>query len=581
MKKFCFILSITLYTATAWAQTNISVTNPEAYDILKGNFEGEDYLPSVIVNHPEDIAETLVAGVSADSLKSYLEALGSFGNRNTGSDTVSADFGFGAARRWVFDKFQSFSQRNEGRLISSYLQFDQNVCGMGQHRNIFAVLPGIGPQRDEVILVEGHMDSRCEDVCDVNCSAPGIDDNGSGTALVLELARVMSGFAFNRTLVFLVTTGEEQGLFGAAAFAQFCLTEGINVTAVLNNDIVGGVICGTTASPPGCPGLNHIDSINVRLYSLGISGSKHKNLARFIKLEYTEMAAPLSSVQTTINIMTPEDRSGRGGDHIPFRQKGFTAVRFTSANEHGHGNPAAPGYDDRQHTTDDILGVDTDSDGVIDSFFVDFNYLARNAVINGNAMAMAALGPVSPAGFDVDAVENGLRIEIADTEDYGLYRVGLRTFGSNDWDTLYTFTTVVDTIFGLSSGLYYLSACTVDSNGVESLFPVEIFQPLTVDVEEIPQPDRGITLLQNRPNPFDDATTIGVKVDRQVEYRQAQIVVRDMQGRELARYPISLKPGLNEVEYQYDRHNYQPGTYAYSLYVDGKLFDTKQMVYAY
>lgn len=582
MKKIYYLLLLSLTATFAFTQpSNIIVTNPEAHTLLLGEFSPEDYLPSTIINHPEDVVDHLIDKVSPDSLKGLLEVLSSFENRNTGSDTISTTFGMGAARRWAHSYLQNISSQNEDRLIVSYLQFNQNVCEMGQHRNVFAILPGIGPQRNEFILVEGHMDSRCEDDCDVNCIANGVDDNGSGTALVLEIARVMSPLSFNRSVIFMVTTGEEQGLIGAEAFAEFCKNEDVDIKAVFNNDIVGGIVCGQTASPPGCPGLNDIDSINVRVYSAGITNSRNKNLARFSKLEYLENVADLIPVKTVINIMSPEDRTGRGGDHIPFRERGYTAIRFTSANEHGNGNPNTSGDHDRQHSVRDILGEDTDTDGLIDSFFVDFNYLARNAIINGNAMAAVAMGPMPPADFNVESVSGGYHFEIDDPNDYGLYRVAVRSLQSNEWDSVYTFTNTTDTIRGLDIGLYAITAATVDSNGIESLFSRERVGSITTDTEELLIPANGLTLLQNRPNPFDEATTFGVMVHKPVTYQKAEIVVHDIQGKELVRYRIQLNLGLNEVMYDYGHHQYHPGTYAYSLVVDGQLVETKYMVYAY
>ncbi|MCO6488797.1 MAG: M28 family peptidase [Phaeodactylibacter sp.] len=581
MKKRCF-LSLSLVLAAfcgILAQQDITVTNYEVERILGGDFEADDYLPSEVINHPEDITDGILAEVSADSLKKYLIALSAFENRNTGSDTSSAAFGMGAARRWAYDKFLSFSARQEGRLRVAYLQFDQDICGMGQHRNVFAVLPGIGPHRNELVIVEGHLDSRCEDACDTDCMAHGMEDNGSGSALVLELARVMSRFAFDRTLVFLLTTGEEQGLFGAEAFAIYCVQNQIPVRAVYNNDIIGGVICGQTASPPGCPGLNEVDSINVRLYSTGPG----RSLARFAYLEYQEELLQKMPVPTVLNIMSREDRVGRGGDHIPFRQRGFPALRFTSANEHGDGNPGQAGYDDRQHTMEDILGVDTDGDSVIDSFFVDFNYLARNAVINGNSMAMSALGPPDPEDIIVERVDNGLRYEIVDPEGDGPYRLGIRPNTTLYIDTLIDVAAKTDTLYFLEPAtIYYLNATAVDSNGIESHFTDEKLSFFTTSLKEQPYlSEDGITLLQNRPNPFDEATTISVLVERPVQYSQAFIRVADAVGRELARYSIELKPGMVDILYGYEKHQYRQGTYYYSLVIDGQVYDTKAMVYAY
>lgn len=582
MKPVAIAIIILWVTLPLSAQTNLLVTNPDAEAVLLGNFDPANYVPAVVIDDPAAIAAGLVSGISADSLHAYLLQMSAFGNRSSGADTLSATFGMGAARRWAFQKFQSFSAQQENRLLVSYFQFDLPICGMGRHSNVMAVLPGQGAQYDEVVLVEAHLDSRCEDECDPDCIAHGMEDNGSGSALVLELARVMSNYSFNRTIVFLLTTAEEQGLLGADAFAGYCDINDIKLKAVLNNDIVGGIICGATASPPGCPGLNAIDSINVRLYSQGTTNSRNKQLARFIKLEFQEIAAPLMPVKPVINIMTPEDRTGRGGDHIPFRQKGFAAVRFTSANEHGNGNPETPDYHDRQHTMADVLGLDTDNDGLLDSFFVDFNYLARNGVINGNALAMAAAGPVTPTDFELQAIDNGFQVSFEDAYDYGVYRVGVRTFSSHDWDTVYTIYNKTDSIYGLPPGvIYVLSVASVDANGVESLFSIEKFDNFTTDTEEAQQEQKNIELLQNHPNPFDEATVISVFVTQAISHQEASIVVYSMQGKELARMPIALQPGLNEVLYDYNHHNYVPGTYAYSLVIDGKVIATRQMVYAY
>lgn len=576
------LLFLLLFPLLGQAQTNLLVTNPEAEAVLLGNFDPADYAAPLVIDDPAEMAQGLLDDISPDSLRAYLEQMSAFTNRNTGSDTTSATFGIGAARRWAYDKFQSFSAQNDDRLVVSYFQFDQFICGMGQHRNIFAVLPGQGPQHQEVLLVEAHIDSRCEGNCDLTCMAHGMEDNGSGTALVLELARIMSKYSFNRSVVFLITIGEEQGLYGANAFADYCLSQGVRLNAVLNNDVIGGVICGETASPPGCPGLNHIDSVNVRIYSSGTSNSKHKQLARFIKLEYQEMLQSLMAVQPVVNIMTPEDRTGRGGDHMPFRENGFPAIRFTSANEHGNGNPSTPGYSDRQHTQDDVLGLDTDGDGALDSFFVDFNYLSRNALLNGNALAMAAHGPVTPADFSIEPVNNGFVVNFSDSLNYGLYRVAVRLNTINDWDTLIAITQPGDTVFALPAGVpYNVSVASVDENGVESLFSGEKVVNFTTGAYEAERPRHILELLQNHPNPFDEATVIGVYVQSPLVYRDAFIAVFDKLGHELARLPIRLVPGLNDVIYDYQYHRYIPGTYAYSLVVDGEVVDTKWMIYAY
>jgi hypothetical protein len=571
------ILCLIFLSTSVGAQINILSTNPIAEQILQGDYDPSDYTSEVVIDNHEDIIEGINALINADSLKSYLEEMSAFTNRNSGSDTVSATFGIGAARRWAYQKFESFSATNDNRLIPSYLQFDQAICGMNQHRNIFAVLPGSDVDDHGVVIIEAHFDSRCADGCDVLCNAHGMEDNGSGSALVLELARVMSAYTFKKTIVFLLTTGEEQGLYGAHAFSQYVIDKEIPLKAVLNNDVIGGVICGETSSAPSCPGVNLVDSTQVRFFTQGGFNSSNKQLARYVKLQYHEELLGMVNVPMQLTIMSAEDRTGRGGDHIPFRQDGFTAMRFTSAHEHGDAG-IDEDYHDRQHTSDDILGVDTDGDLELDSFFVDFNYLARNAVINGVGTAMIALGP-KPCDFLVQTFEGpGIILRITEEIDYATYRVGLRTL-TNDWDSVYVMTGNLDTIYPPTADNYIVSVASVDVNGIESLFSREItFSNDELSVAENPTETKDFDLLQNRPNPFDEATIIGVKVNKSGDYKQAFILIRDLSGREIERLPIQLNSEVCEVIYE---HGYaQIGVYSYTLVVDQKEVATKMMVFA-
>ena len=348
MKKIVVLLSLLLAsTLICISQTNIFMSNQTADEIIHGNYDPANYSASQIVNHPDSILTGIVNEVSEDSLQSFLEHIETFHNRNTGSDTVSNTTGIGAARRWIYEKFGEFSQINENRLLISYLEFDKDVCGQDHHKNVLAVLPGADTSMHEILVVEGHFDTRCESPCDTSCYTPGMDDNGSGTVLVMELARVMSRFTFDRTIVFAATTGEDQGLHGATALANYLYSEGISILGVFNNDVVGGIICGNTSSPPGCPGLDYIDSTNVRIFSYSQyndinRNSPHKQLARYIKMHQEERINPLLNTPMTINMILYEDRVGRSGDHIPFRINGYTAIRFCSQNEHGDGSGTPP-----------------------------------------------------------------------------------------------------------------------------------------------------------------------------------------------------------------------------------------------
>lgn len=578
MRSLLLVVLSGLLSVGAVAQTSITSTDTNAARVMMGLFDPAAYAASTVISDPVVISTGIRADVSADSLKLWLETLATFENRNTGSDTSSPTRGIGAARRWIYSKFQQFSAQNENRLIPSYLQFDETLCAITQHRNVFAVLPGTDTSDKAITIIEGHMDSRCADLCDTSCTARGMEDNGSGTALVIELARVLSKYSFKRTLVFMTTTSEEQGLNGAHAFAVYCQAHGIKVRGVLNNDVIGGVICGHTSSPPSCPGFKAIDSTQVRLFSFGGFNSFNKGLSRFIKLEYKEMQLPFATVPMTVSIMTAEDRTGRGGDHIPFRQAGFPAMRFTSANESGDANVTAPGYDDRQHTSSDSLGLDTDGDGNIDEYWVDFNYLGRNTVINATAAAMMGLGPRTP-DFTLAAGAGSLNVTLVAETGYPNYRVGVRTT-TNDWDSVYTFAggTTTFTIPVSSTGNHIVSVASVDDNGIESLFSKELQANVSTLGLGIPGASfPAVQLLQNKPNPADEATMISVLVSGNSPYKETMIVVTDANGKIVMKKPIALETGMNEIIYE---HGYNmSGTYTYTLVADGVALDSKRMVF--
>ncbi|MES2703061.1 MAG: M28 family peptidase [Bacteroidota bacterium] len=574
----CYLLFLGILLGThlgSQAQTAITCTDTLAARIMMGLYDPAPYIIAPVLNDPATIAGGVHAEVSPDSMHAYLEELRVFKNRNSGSDTTAATNGIGAVRRWAFERFSQFSTRCNNRLIPSYLQFDMDICGTTRHRNIIAVLPGSDTADRSIVIIEAHIDSRCEGLCDTACDAQGMEDNGSGTALVLELARVMSKYTYKRTIVFALVIGEEQGLLGANALALYAQQHGIKIRGVLNNDVIGGVFCGHTSSPPSCPGYKNVDSTQVRLFSSGIFNSFHKGLARFIKLEYKEMVLPSAAVPMLVSIMSPEDRTGRGGDHIPFRQLGFTAMRFTAANENGDANSATGTYMDRQHASADSLGVDVTGDGVLDSFFVDFNYLARNTVINANAAAMMAVGPLTP---DFTLTTNGintLTVNITTHPEYLHYRIGVRTT-TNDWDSVYTFTGVTSHTFSVPTANYKVSVASVDSNGIESLFSRELMANVN-SVNGTAAGSKKIELLQNKPNPADEFTAISVVVSEGLSYKEAYISICDLNGREIKRTSIKLDEGVNEILYE---HGYNmTGIYMYTLVIDGRAIESRRMVF--
>jgi hypothetical protein len=580
--------------ATAVAQSNESVTSAAVNNILIGNYTPSAYQAATVITDPNVISQGLLSSISADSLTASLYALNSFQNRNTFSDTSSSTFGIGAARRWVYNKFVEYSQATGSRLQVGYLKFTYNPSSypctespsIQTHYNVLAVLPGSQTADKSLIIIEAHMDSRNANNCDAAGSAPGIGDNATGTAMVLELARIMSQYTFRNTIVFSVNTGEEQGLIGAHALADYLKAQSVLIKAVNNNDVSGGIFCGHTASGPGCPYYGNLDSIDLRIFSLGDVNSPNKQWARYIKLEYKEQLSSLVTVPTDLQIMENDDRIGRGGDHQAFTDIGYTAVRFTQANEDGDANSDSAGYTDRQHSLRDSLG--REKGGVIDSIYVNAAYLARNTLVNGNALAMVALGP--------DTVTLNATLWTANTVEVKFspagapaYRVAIRST-TNDWDSVYTVTGASTAVLTLPYGankLFYISAAAVDANGTESQFSTEwtlstgmVVLDLTPDtVQPAPPPIGyyGIQLLPNRPNPFDESTLIVIYSGTDIFANRTCLLFTGTDGRVISRVPVSLQKGVNQVVYN---HGFSAaGMYICTLLIDGQPVQSTKMIF--
>lgn len=326
--------------------------------------------------------QKLVDMVSERRLSELLTTLQSFETRNTMSSTHSTTRGIGAARQWILDEMKRSSARLQVSFDPHQLpKQGERITRDVDLRNVMAVLPGRSPRR---IYVSGHYDSLARrpqqraptgssdgqpaptfDWANADNVAPGANDDGSGTALTMELARVFgeSGLEFDATLVFIAFAGEEQGLIGARAHAQRAQADTVSIDAVFNNDIVG--------NPTGGTGIT--DAETVRVFSEGPEDSRSRQLARFIKRQAARYV-PAHQVR----LVARHDRFGRGGDHTAFNQLGYAGVRFTESNE----NYA------RQHSIEDTI------DGV------SFPYLARNARVNAAGVAVMALAPPAPGVAD-------------------------------------------------------------------------------------------------------------------------------------------------------------------------------------
>jgi hypothetical protein len=265
---------------------------------------------NTIVPAVEPECATLVNAVSQQQLTAYVQTLENFGTRNTFSDTERDDFGIGAARRWIFSEFERVGN---GRLQVQYQDYSftfQNI--FTEQRNIVAILPGQSDYPGVTVLIANY-DTRAIDWLDGRSRSPGADDNGSGIANLLEIARLLSSRTWNQTIVFVASTAEEQGTFGSRHFVQTALQDGLRIDAALNNDMIGG--------RAGIPQ-------SVRLFADGPTTSGNLQLARYI--EYT---GRLYLPDFPINTINALDRQERWGDQREFVSAGITAVRIMESEE--------------------------------------------------------------------------------------------------------------------------------------------------------------------------------------------------------------------------------------------------------
>ena len=335
--------------------------------------------------------------VSADSLKAHVEKLVSFGTRQTLSGTQGKR-GIVPAREWILSKFKEYGKQSGGRLTSMIdtwtLQPDgRRVDKVVEMGNVMATLKGTDPNDDRIFLVSGHMDSRVSNVMNSTDDAPGANDDGSGTAAVIELVRVMSKQSFPATIVFVTVSGEEQGLLGANHLAQRAVDEKWNLEALLNNDIMGSNNSHDTKL---------INNTIVRVFSEGLSGfetEKRANSVRQYGLENDGKARTLARYvkeigeryvdHLEVRMIYRNDRYLRGGDHTPFVNRDFAAVRITEMNENF------------QHQHQDLRT----EDGIVygDKVeFMDFEYLRKNTAMNLANLANLAKSPTQPQNVTMD-----------------------------------------------------------------------------------------------------------------------------------------------------------------------------------
>ncbi|GAA3977981.1 M20/M25/M40 family metallo-hydrolase [Pedobacter ginsengiterrae] len=350
-----------------------------------------------IVNRHTDI-DKMVKSVNADSLKSYITKMVSFGTRSTISDIKSKTKGIGAARNWVVSKFDQFAKQSDGRL-TAFLdtttikpdgkRVDQTIL-LG---NAVAILKGNDVNDKRVFVVSGHLDSRVTDVMNRVSDAPGANDDGSGVAGVIEAARIMSKYKFSATVIFVAVSGEEQSLLGSGFMAAKAKKEAWNIEAMLNNDMIGSNNASETqiidntklrVFSEGLPAFElDKNAKNIRQFGLENDG-KSRQLARYVK-EIGERYVD----QLEVKLIYRNDRFLRGGDHTPFVENGFTAVRITEMNENF------------EHQHQDLRTEKGVKYGDLIEF-MDFEYLRKNTAVNIAVLANLAKAPSMPTEVKVD-----------------------------------------------------------------------------------------------------------------------------------------------------------------------------------
>jgi hypothetical protein len=380
--------------------------------------------------------------VSAEHMQQTVQKLVSFGNRSTISaqddGAIMAGKGIGAAREWIKSEFERYSKDCGGCLevkTDSFLEKPADrIPKPTQITNVYAVLRGTDPkQADRIVLVTGHYDSRNSDTFNITDPAPGANDDGSGTAVSLECARVLSKLKFPATIIFLTVAGEEQGLNGSTHFAEMAKKEGWKLEAVLNNDIVGGDrnaqqdASVVRVFSEGLPNAATEKDIR-RIRGLGgENDSPSRELARYV-LEVGRTYSSSSSVKPMAVFRL--DRFLRGGDHYAFNQNGFTAVRFTEFRE------------DYNHQHQNVRTENGIEYGDLPKF-VNFDYMAEVARLNAATLASLASSPAPPAKVKMltRELENDTHLTWEPSDGAASYEVLWRATSSPDWEHVQTVST--------------------------------------------------------------------------------------------------------------------------------------------
>ncbi|MGI8812039.1 MAG: M20/M25/M40 family metallo-hydrolase [Pyrinomonadaceae bacterium] len=415
---------------------------------------------------PNADIQKMVREVSAKNIETTIRKLVSFGTRNTLSEQSDPARGIGAARDWLFAEFQKISAGCGNCLVVEKQSFVQPKAARVPEpttlTNVVATLKGT-TDPDRIYVISGHYDSMCTSPIDAKCDAPGANDDASGTAAVLEIARVMSKQKFDATIIFMTVPGEEQGLLGSTYFAEQAKQKAMKIEAMFTNDIVGGTTS-QKASPnrnrvrvfsEGVPSSETEQQAGVRRSVGGENDSTSRQLARYIKEQADRYLKNFS-----VWLIYRRDRYLRGGDHIPFLERGFPAVRFTEADEdytHQHQNV---------RTENGVFYGDTPE-------FVDYEYTANVARVDLISLASLAMAPAKPKNVGVVTArltnDTELKWDAGTDGDLVGYEIVWRETTSPEWTDAVFVGNVTDFVMkGRSKDNYFFGVRAVDKAGNKS-----------------------------------------------------------------------------------------------------------------
>ncbi|HEX4699788.1 MAG TPA: M20/M25/M40 family metallo-hydrolase [Actinomycetes bacterium] len=461
------VLTGAVAAAGAAAAAPLLGAGPVAADIdLPGDFPVG---PPPLAQSPDAELQAMLREVDPARIEATIRRLVAFGTRHTLSSQTDSQRGIGAARDWLYDQYQQVAATSGGHMTvekQSYVQQPGiRIPTPTTITNIVATLQG-SSGTPRTYVVSGHYDSRITDVMNFTDDAPGADDDASGVAVALELARIMATRRPAATIMFAAVAGEEQNIYGSTHMAQVLKDQGADVQGMFTNDIVGSSTAddGTRDRrtlrlfAEGVPTSETPAQASVRQSVGGEGDSPARQLARFVREVGDNGATGMN-----VRVVYRRDRYLRGGDQIPFLQQGWPAARFTEPHE------------DFRHEHQDVRVENGVQFGDLPQF-CDFDFIAGVARVNGAALWSLAAGPSTPKnpGIITTNLTNETQLVWDHSADAARYDVVYRETTAPEWEHVIDVGDVTTTTVDISKDNVFVGVRAVDSSGRHSpvAFPV-------------------------------------------------------------------------------------------------------------